>query len=125
MDTSRELPAVLAAVEDYVTGMARGDAALLARAMHPNCCSVGHYGGVLEWEDRDAFAASCAANAIAPGAAVPAHQVESVSFAGDTACVRDVNVFAGQRFRDTLLLLRGADGAWSVVSKVFVHLGPA
>jgi hypothetical protein len=125
MDTARELPAILATVEDYVTGMARGDAALLAGAMHPNCRSVGHYGGALEWEDRAAFAASCAAHAVAPGTPVPPHEIESLSFAGDTVCVRDVNVFAGQRFRDTLVLLKGLDGRWSIVSKVFAHLGPA
>lgn len=123
MDTVSDHAAVIATVEEYVTAMARGDAAGLARAMHPRCHSVGHFGGTLEWDDRDAFSAVCAANAIPPEASVPPHRVEAVMIAGDTAFVRDVNAFAGHRFRDSLTLLR-TDGQWSIVAKIFCHLGP-
>ena len=113
--------AIAAVVADYVAGMARGDAPLLRRAFHPNAASIGHFDGGLEWESVEEFIAACKTEAIAADAAVPAHEIESIAVAGDTAVVRVVNVWAGLDFRDTLTLLRH-EGRWQIVSKVFLHL---
>lgn len=107
-------------VATYVEGMARGDAAALRRAFHPNACSIGHFDGGLEWASLDEFVAACEAEAIPAEAAVPPHRIEAVSVAGDTAVVRVLDVWAGQDFYDTLSLLYD-DGRWQIVNKTFLH----
>ena len=115
------LAEIEACVATYVEGMTRGDGLALRRAFHPDATVIGHFDGGLEWTGLDAFVASCQAEAIAPGDAVPPFEVEMVSVAGDTALVRVVNVWAGMRFRDTLTLLHH-EGRWQIVGKVFLHL---
>lgn len=112
---------IAATIETYVEGMARCDAAALRRAFHPRACSVGHFDGGLEWDDVDAFARACEAEAIAPEAPSPPFEIESISVAGDTAVARVRNMWAGLAFLDTLCLLRH-EGRWVIVSKLFLHL---
>ena len=116
-----EFSAIAKTVEAYATGMARGEAKLLAEAFHPQASSIGHYGGVLEWMGIADFAASCRDAAVPEGDPVPPWEIESIALAGDTAVVRVVNQWAGERFRDTLTLLRH-EGRWRIVAKVFFHL---
>ncbi len=116
-----EFSAIAKTVETYVAGMARGDAKLLADAFHPQAHSIGHYGGALEWMGVADFAASCRDAAIPRDHPVPPWKIESIAVAGDTAMVRVVNLWAGERFRDTLTLLHH-EGRWRIVSKVFLHL---
>ncbi|MFN0115758.1 MAG: nuclear transport factor 2 family protein [Paracoccaceae bacterium] len=120
MDLCASFGGIRTCVEDYVTGMARGDPALIGRAMHPRAASIGLYRGALEWDDREAFAAACAGQAIGPDAPVPPWEIESVSVDGTTATVRVTNHFAGERFRDTLSLVFLPEG-WRIVAKVFQH----
>jgi hypothetical protein len=113
--------AIAAVVEDYVTGMARGDGTLLRRAFHPKASSIGHFDGDLEWASVEEFIADCETEAIGAEAPVPPYKIESIAIAGDTAIVRVHDVWAGHNFRDTLTLLLH-EGRWQIVSKVFLHL---
>lgn len=108
-------------VENYVVGMTRGDAGLLSEAFHPQAHSIGHYAGSLEWQGVAEFAAACREAAIAQGQPLPPYDLESIAIAGDTAVVRVVNTWAGERFRDTLTLMQ-IEGRWTIVAKVFHHL---
>jgi hypothetical protein len=118
MDSEQDIARTIAA---YVEGMARGDAKALRQAFHPRASSIGHFDGNLEWASLDEFIAACEAEAIPADAGVPAHEIETISIAGDTAVVRVVDKWAGLDFRDTLSLLFH-EGRWRIVSKVFVHL---
>lgn len=113
--------AIATVVADYVTGMARGDGALLRSAFHPKAASIGHFDGELEWANVEEFIAACEAEAITAAAPVPPHEIESIAIAGDTAIVRVHDVWAGFNFRDTLTMLQH-EGRWQIVSKVFLHL---
>lgn len=116
-----EFSAIAKTVESYVVGMTRGDASLLSDAFHPQAHSIGHYCGGLEWMGMADFAAACRDAAIAQDEPLPPWEIESIAIAGDTAVVRVVNQWAGERFRDTLTLLQ-AGGRWRIVAKVFHHL---
>ncbi len=113
--------AIAAVVADYVTGMARGDGALLRGAFHTKAASIGHFDGGLEWASVEEFIATCEIEAIDADAPVPPYEIESIAIAGDTAIVRVHDVWAGLNFRDTLSLLK-QEGRWQIVSKVFLHL---
>ncbi|MCV2872908.1 nuclear transport factor 2 family protein [Defluviimonas sp. WL0050] len=113
--------AIAAVVEDYVTGIARGDAVLLRRAFHPKASSIGHFDGELEWASVEEFIAACKTEAIGAETPVPPYKIESIAIAGDTAIVRVHDVWAGLNFRDTLTMLQN-EGRWQIVSKVFLHL---
>ncbi len=108
-------------VEDYVIGMTYGDARLLTAAFHPRAASVGHFDGVLEWQDVAEFAAACAADALDRSAPRPPWEIELLRRSGDTAVAIVTNIFAGERFRDTLTLLL-EEGRWRIAFKCFHHL---
>jgi hypothetical protein len=115
----RQLQDIQDVVATYMAGMTRGDAALLRRAFHPAAHCIGHFDGGLEWDDLEAFIATCATEA--KGADATAFwRVNSVSIVGDTAVVQLSDDWAGMRFDDTLTLLRH-DGRWQIVSKLFYH----
>jgi hypothetical protein len=112
---------ISATVEDYVVGMARGDAERLVRAFHPRASEIGHFDGELLWNGMPEFIALCEAEAIAETDPVPAWQIDAISVAGDTAVVQVTNYWAGEKFTDSLTLLRH-EGRWQIVAKVFLHV---
>ncbi|MDU8945577.1 nuclear transport factor 2 family protein [Ovoidimarina sediminis] len=120
MDSVTEA-AIRETVATYVMGMTFGDAGQLRAAFHPRGVSAGHFGGALEWMGVEAFAEDCAAHALPAGAEVPAWEIEMIRTSGDTAVVIVTNVWAGEKFRDTLTLLE-EDGRWRIVFKCFHHL---
>lgn len=108
-------------IKSYVTGMTRGDAGALAKAFHSRAVIVGNVDGVEAFETLADFSALCVDRAIPEGEPMPPYTVESISLAGDTAVARCLNSFDGQRYRDTLNLLRGA-GGWVIVAKIFEEI---
>ena len=119
---SDEASGIESVVSDYVVGMARGNRDLLLQVFHPKAVSVGHFDGVLEWASVTEFAEACEAEKVLETEPVPAWDIEEVRVSGDTAVVICTNVWAGYRFRDTLTMLK-SDGQWSIVFKLFHHLG--
>lgn len=104
-------------VRTYVEGMCRNDPDKLRSAMHESACSIGHYKGALEWEPRDVFIATVAANVQTPDPA-PWHRINAITVAGDVATVQVEDIYMGEHYDDTLTLLRH-EGRWVIVSKVF------
>ena len=109
---------VQSVVARYVEGMARGDADMLAGAMHSRVSVIGHFDGALEWSSLAEFTAACEDEAISVDAPVPPFEIETLDIDGDCALVRVTNVWAGIRFRDWLTLLH-LDGRWLIVGKLF------
>jgi len=119
--TTAAVDDITCVIASYVTGMARGDDALLRAAFHPLANSVGRFSGDLQWQSLDAFIADCEKTAIASDTPVPPHEIESVTVLGDTAFARVRNTWAGSRCHDSLSLMQ-CDGRWLIVSKLFLHL---
>ncbi|MBK0400755.1 nuclear transport factor 2 family protein [Limibaculum sp. M0105] len=111
----RQIEAVVA---DYVEGMVLADEPRLRRAFHPKACSIGHFGGALEWEQLDAFIAGVKAAFDPSSGVAPRWEIQDLEVTGDTALVRVEDDYVGYRFIDTLTLLRH-DGRWQIVAKVF------
>lgn len=104
-------------VKLYVEGMCQNDAGKLRAAMHEKACVIGHYDGGLEWNTRDAFVAAVAALVDIPDPS-PWYAITAISVTGDVATVQVEDIFLGQRYDDTLTLLKHGS-RWCIVSKVF------
>lgn len=109
-------------VRTYVEGMCQNDAAKLCSAMHEKACSIGHFEGGLEWENREGFIA-LVAEAVKEPDLSPWHVINAISVVGDVATVQVEDIWLGMHYDDTLTLLRH-EGRWQIVSKVF-FLRPA
>lgn len=109
--------AIAETVRTYVEGMCQADTAKLRRAMHEKACSIGHFEGGLEWDDRAAFIAAVQDAVESPDPA-PWFEIRSTQVIGDTALVLVEDIWLGMRFSDWLTLLR-RDGHWVIVSKLF------
>ena len=57
-EQSGEERAIAEVVRTYVEAMCASDEARLAEAWHERTCSIGHFDGKLEWDDRATFAAA-------------------------------------------------------------------
>lgn len=110
-------------VQDYVEGMCQADAARLRQALHPRMCCIGHAGGGLEWDDREAFIAGVLAAVTTPDPA-PWMAIRAVSVMGDVAIVTVEDIWLGDHYDDALTLLHH-EGRWQIVSKVFHQRPPA
>ncbi len=104
-------------VRTYVEGMCQNDAAKLCSAMHEKACSIGHFEGGLEWENREGFIA-LVAEAVKEPDLSPWHVINAISVVGDVATVQVEDIWLGMQYDDTLTLLRH-EGRWQIVSKVF------
>lgn len=113
---------ILHVVKTYVEGMCLNDPEKLREAMHEKLCCIGHYGGGLEWDTRDAFIAAVNGAVQTPDPS-PWHAVNTISIVGDVAMVQVENIWLGMHFDDTLTLLKH-ESRWIIVSKVF-FLRPA
>ena len=116
-DESNSYVAIAEVIRDYVEGLTQGDAVKLRRAMHERACEIGHFGGDLLWQDREAMIAMIEEEAAEPDMN-PAWRIHSISIDGDVAVVRVEDDWVGINFLDVLTLLRH-DGRWMIVSKVF------
>lgn len=122
MESHEAEEALLAVAADYVEGMVLGDEGRLRRAFHPRACSIGHFDGGTEWDDREAFIAGCVAHADPPADGHVDWRVLSVEVTGDTAVMKLEDTWLGLRFTDTLTLMHH-EGRWQIVAKVFWHHG--
>lgn len=111
--------AIVDTVRAYVEAMCAGDEAGLALAWHERTCSIGHFDGKLEWDDRAAFAAAVQAAVTGP-VTDPHRHVHEMRIIGDMAFVQVEDDWLGPRFDDFLTLLNH-ERRWQVVSKTF-HL---
>lgn len=114
-DTKTALEAV---VRDYLDGMIHGDRAKLERAMHPRCMQAGHFGGVYEYLDREAFIASVTGETASPPGTPYDYEIVSCDTVGNVAVVKVEDACFGTRFTDFLTLIRDG-GRWQIVMKAF------
>jgi hypothetical protein len=122
-EASNNERAIVDTVRTYVEAMCAGDETRLALAWHDRTCSIGHFDGKLEWDDRAAFAAAVQA-AVTEPVADPHWRIHETRIVGDMAFVHVEDDWLGLRFDDFLTLLHH-DGRWLIVSKVFHLRGPA
>lgn len=113
---------IRAVVRTHVEGMCQNDPEKLRAAFHERACSIGHFEGALEWEDRAGFIALVAAAVDTPDPTAW-HEVNSINCVGDIATVQVENIFEGGHYDDILTLLKH-DGRWMIVAKAF-RLRPA
>lgn len=104
-------------VQTYVDGMCQNDPAKLRAAMHEKACSIGHFEGGMEWENREGFVGIIAAAVKEPDPS-PWHAINTISVVGDVAMVHVEDILLGVHYDDMLTLLRH-EGRWQIVSKVF------
>jgi hypothetical protein len=119
MADARTYTEIADVVKTYVEGMCQNEPAKLRAAMHENSSIIGHYGGALEWDNRDAFIAAVNEAVSTPDPS-PWHAISAISIVGDVAVVQVEDIWLGMYFDDTLTLLRHED-RWIIVSKVFFH----
>jgi hypothetical protein len=110
-------------VGTYVEGMCQSDPVKLRRSMHEKACSIGHFAGSLEWDNREAFIAAVATAVKSPDPE-PWFEIRAIGVTGDVATVEVEDIWLGDRFTDMLTLLHH-EGRWVIVSKVFLHRGRA
>ena len=114
--------AIVDTVRSYVEAMCAADEDRLASAWHERTCSIGHFDGKLEWDDRAAFAAAVRA-AVTEPVVDPHWHIHETKIVGDMAFVHVEDDWLGLRFDDFLTLLRH-DDRWLIVAKVFHLRGP-
>jgi hypothetical protein len=112
---------LVAVTRDYLDGMFYADETKLRRAFHPQSLQVGHYRGRLEYDPLDTFVKFVMDGpASKPGAPYDA-EITVLEVAFDTAVVKVVDDWRGERYTDYLTMLKH-DGKWSIVNKAFtVH----
>lgn len=108
-------------IDTYVTGFNRGSRELLLQALHPRFVSTGFFGGELQWDSAEAFAAFCEEAAPDPDGPVPDWRIETLVVSGQTAVAVVHDRWGSRQFRDSLTLLND-EGRWQIVFKAFDSL---
>jgi hypothetical protein len=112
--------AIAATVQMYIDGSAKGDAAMLTEAFHPNAQMYGAVG-----PDRydEPIAEYVKLVAESPGGPMRG-RITSIVQSGDAAgAIVEEDGFWGTLSFTTFLMLSRIDGRWRIVNKNFAHTG--
>lgn len=113
--------AIAATVQMYIDGSARGDAATLTEAFHPDAQMYGAVG-----DDRydEPLTEYVKLMADSPGGETMRARITSIAHNGDAATAVVVeDGFWGTLSFVTFLMLSRIDGRWRIVNKTFAHTG--
>ena len=121
METSNELSAIAATVNDFFVGMHTGDVDRLRSAFHPDAYLFGYYQGSFsrisleEWMEE------------VRGEPKPSESGEqfdmrivAVDVTGKVATVKTATLYLGLHFTDYLTLIQ-FDDHWKIVNKAYHH----
>ena len=121
METSNELSAIGATVNDFFVGMHTGDVDRLRSAFHPDAYLFGYYQGSFsrisleEWMEE------------VRGEPKPSESGEqfdmrivAVDVTGKVATVKTATLYLGLHFTDYLTLIQ-FDDHWKIVNKAYHH----
>lgn len=118
-----ETSEILACLERYFDGLYEGDLGALEAAFHPRARLVGVVRGELGERDLSEYLAAVAARRSPRELGeVRAMRVELIEQHGDAALVRARVAMLGFDYVDWLSLVRRG-GRWSIVHKLFTHVG--
>ncbi len=121
-DDAQDLPGVREVVDRYVDATRRGDVEALRACFHPSAMMSGYLGEAILTGSPEPFFQDIGSmpSMVSTGAPYVA-ETTSVEVVGNVASVRvDETGFAGDMaFANWFHLLRGDDGVWRIVSKLF------
>lgn len=116
MTSASDIAAIEAIAKLYFDGTHYSDGDKMEQAFAPGCQIVGK----TMRKDRDDWIAGVRARKSPHEQGAPyAYRVQSIEVDGDIATARLLTPINGMMFTDVMTLLRGEDGAWRVVAKVF------
>jgi hypothetical protein len=121
VNTSSDLEAISATVQDYFEGMYYRDVERLRAAFHPDACLFGHLNGDFKVIPVDSWLESVATRPV-PAETGEAFDMRIVAtdVTGTAATVKVADLYFGRRFTD-YLSLACVDGRWVIVNKTFRH----
>lgn len=121
MQTTSDLQAIGATVQDYFEGMYYRDTGRLRKAFHATACLFGHLQGNFVRLSLDQWVAMVESRPV-PAESGEAFDMRIVSMdvTGQVATVKVADLYRGLRFTDYLSLAR-VDGQWLIVNKTFHH----
>jgi hypothetical protein len=121
--TTQDTRAILACIERYFDGLYEGDLGALEEAFHPRARLVGVVRGEHGERGLAEYLAAVAARRSPRSLGEPrAMRVELVEHHGETALVRARIAMLGFDYVDWLALVR-REGRWSIVHKLYTHVG--
>ncbi len=124
-DETKEELAVRELMERYVDAVFRADVAALRECFHPTAGMTGYLGDDLLASGPEPFFEDVARTPSMQSTDAPYEaEVVSVEVVGDAAAVRldETGFFGSFAFANWFHLIRDEDGAWLIVSKLFVTI---
>lgn len=121
MQTTSEIQAISATVQDYFEGMYYRDTGRLRKAFHPKAYLFGHLQGAFVHVPLDQWLGMVESRPV-PAESGEAFDMRIVStdVTGQVATVKVADLYRGLRFTDYLSMAR-LDGQWMIVNKTFHH----
>ncbi len=121
MQTTSDLRAIGATVQDYFEGMYYRDTGRLRKAFHPKASLFGHFQGSWTIIPLDRWLEMVESRPVPADSGEPFDmRIVSTDVTGQVAAVKVVDLYRGLRFTDYLSLAR-VDGQWVIVNKIFHH----
>jgi protease I len=121
METTADLLAIGAKVQDYFEGMYYGDPHRLRQAFHPYACLFGHLQGSFEYLPLNDWL-DMVEKLPAPAETGEEFdmRIVGIDITGEAATVKVADLYRGLRFTDYLSLTK-ADDEWMIVNKTYDH----
>jgi len=121
-DVAQDVSGVREVAHRYIDAVYRGDAATLRACFHPSAVMSGYLGDELLTGTPERFFEDIGSTPPMASSGAPyVAEVVSVEVVGGAASVRidETGFFGSLSFANWFHLIRGVDGEWSIVSKLF------
>ena len=121
MQTSNELSAIGATIDEFFTGMHTGDVDRLRHAFHPDAYLFGYYKGCFSRLSLDDWMEEVRSEPKPSESNEPFDmRIVATDVTGKVATVKTATLYLGLRFTDYLTLAQFDDG-WKIINKAYHH----